>query len=52
MLLRKMQARVDFVQGYFISRPLDIRGFAAFLAPRPVSLSARRKKAGLGIVAA
>jgi sensor c-di-GMP phosphodiesterase-like protein len=30
-LLRGMQARIDFVQGYFIARPLDIAGFAAFL---------------------
>lgn len=30
-LLRRMQAKVDFVQGYFISRPLDIAAFAAFL---------------------
>ena len=52
MLLRKMQARVDFVQGYFISRPLDIAAFVAFLSPQPISLAERKKKAGLGVVAA
>lgn len=31
-LLRDMQARIDFVQGYFIARPLDIDAFVAFLA--------------------
>lgn len=31
-LLREMQARIDFVQGYFIARPLDIAAFTAFLA--------------------
>jgi sensor c-di-GMP phosphodiesterase-like protein len=51
-LLRQMQARVDFVQGYFISRPLDIAGFAAFLTPKPVSLAERKREAGLAIVAA
>ena len=30
-LLRGMQARIDFVQGYFIARPLDIAGFSSFL---------------------
>src|SRR5690606_2547396 len=50
-LLRQMQARVDFVQGYFISRPLDIEAFAAFLKPRPVSLLERKREAGLAIVA-
>ena len=30
-LLRRMQAKVDFAQGYFIARPLDIAAFAAFL---------------------
>lgn len=32
-LLRSMQARIDFVQGYHIARPLDIDAFAAFLKP-------------------
>ena len=32
-LLRSMQARVDFAQGYHIARPLDIDAFAAFLEP-------------------
>jgi EAL domain-containing protein (putative c-di-GMP-specific phosphodiesterase class I) len=39
-LLRGMQARIDFVQGYFIARPLDIADFAAFLrenAPVPAA---------------
>lgn len=30
-LLRGMGAKVDFVQGYFIARPLDITAFTAFL---------------------
>lgn len=51
-LLRGMQARVDFVQGYFISRPLDIAAFVAFMTPQPVSLAERKRKAGLGVVAA
>jgi len=51
-LLRQMQARIDFVQGYFISRPLDITSFIAFLTPKPVSLADRKREAGLGIVAA
>ena len=51
-LLRDMTARVDFVQGYFISRPLDIEGFVAYLTPEPVSLAERKKKAGLDVVAA
>ena len=51
-LLRQMQARVDFVQGYFISRPLDIAAFAAFLTPEPVSLAERKKASGLAVVAA
>ncbi|WP_161601186.1 EAL domain-containing protein [Neoaquamicrobium microcysteis] len=51
-LLRRMQARIDYVQGYFISRPLDIGGFVAFMTPQPVSLAERKKKAGLDIVAA
>lgn len=37
-LLQKMQARIDFVQGYFISRPLDIAAFVGFMkqeAPVP-----------------
>jgi sensor c-di-GMP phosphodiesterase-like protein len=33
-LLREMTSRVDFVQGYHISRPLDIEGLVAFLAAR------------------
>ena len=32
-LLRSMQGRIDYVQGYHIARPLDIAGFAAFIAP-------------------
>ena len=51
-LLRQMQARIDFVQGYFISRPLDIAAFVAFMTPQPVSLAERKKKAGLDVVAA
>lgn len=51
-LLRQMQARIDFVQGYFISRPLDIAGFVSFLTPKPVSLGERQRAAGLNIVAA
>lgn len=51
-LLRKMQARIDFVQGYFISRPLDIAAFVAFMTPQPVSLAERKRKAGLDVVAA
>jgi EAL domain-containing protein (putative c-di-GMP-specific phosphodiesterase class I) len=35
-LLRAMKAQIDFVQGYFIARPLDIAGFAAFLAQNPL----------------
>ncbi len=50
--LRAMQAKVDFVQGYLISRPLDIVAFTEFLRPDPVSLAERRARAGLGIVAA
>lgn len=50
--LRAMQAKIDFVQGYLISRPLEIGAFAEFLKPEPVSLSERRAKAGFGIVAA
>jgi len=38
-LLRRMQAKVDFVQGYFIARPLDIAAFAAFLAERSLATS-------------
>ncbi|MEO3386549.1 EAL domain-containing protein [Mesorhizobium sp. CAU 1741] len=51
-LLREMSARIDYVQGYFISRPLDIAAFVAFLTPEPVSLAERKKKAGLEVVAA
>lgn len=51
-LLRNMQARIDFVQGYFISRPLDAAAFAEFLKPHPVSLADRRRQAGIEIVAA
>lgn len=51
-LLRQMQARIDFVQGYFISRPLDIDTFIAFLSPQPISLAERKKKFGIGAVAA
>lgn len=32
--LRERADRVDFIQGYHISRPLDIDGFAAFLRER------------------
>lgn len=51
-LLRQMQARIDFVQGYFISRPLDIAGFVSFLSPQPISLLERKNKLGIGVVAA
>lgn len=37
-LLRRMQARIDFVQGYFIARPLDIAAFAAFLDDNAAAL--------------
>lgn len=33
-MLREMAAQIDHVQGYFISRPLDIATFAEFLAKR------------------
>lgn len=32
-LLRSLPGRIDYVQGYHIARPLDIAGFAAFIAP-------------------
>lgn len=51
-LLRNMHARIDFVQGYFISRPLDAAAFAEFLKPHPVSLADRKRRAGIEIVAA
>lgn len=45
-LLRGMQARIDFVQGYFIARPLDIAGFAAFLEENaPASAATGRETA-------
>lgn len=34
-MLRQMRARVDFAQGYFISRPLDIADFADFMSHEP-----------------
>lgn len=51
-LLRQMEARIDFVQGYFISRPLDIDRFVTFMTPQPVSIDERKKKARLKVVAA
>lgn len=41
-LLRQMQARIDFVQGYFIARPLDIAAFVAFLAASDASTDGKR----------
>lgn len=34
-VLRQMSTRIDYVQGYFISRPLDIAAFVDFLATWP-----------------
>jgi sensor c-di-GMP phosphodiesterase-like protein len=51
-LLRQMQARIDYVQGYFISRPLDIAGLASFLEPRPAPFAGATRAAGPGVVAA
>jgi EAL domain-containing protein (putative c-di-GMP-specific phosphodiesterase class I) len=42
-LLRGMEARIDYVQGYYISRPLDIAGLVAFLASRDGSSSGAGK---------
>ncbi|WP_187969338.1 EAL domain-containing protein [Aquibium microcysteis] len=44
--LRERADRVDFLQGYQISRPLDIDGFAAFVRERaPAAAAAERKAA-------
>ncbi|MEO3997702.1 EAL domain-containing protein [Mesorhizobium sp. CAU 1732] len=50
-LLRRMQARIDFVQGYLISRPLDIVGFADFITKKPISLAEHKRETELAIKA-
>lgn len=44
-LLRDMSARIDIVQGYFVSRPLDIAGFIAFLGGDAVARPRRGRAA-------
>ena len=48
-MLRQMQTRVDFAQGYFISRPLDIEGFAAFMAAEPASAAQEVRRPELAV---
>jgi sensor c-di-GMP phosphodiesterase-like protein len=43
--LREMADRVDYVQGYHISRPLDIDGLAAFLLARKGAAAKRDRRA-------
>ena len=43
--LRELSDRIDFVQGYHISRPLDIDGFVAFVRERKTAGAAWARRA-------